>query len=258
MAAGGVPMYLRLANLFRDSIASGQWPEGHRLPTITELCERYGVARVTVRNALRSLADDGLISITQGRGTFVEPQVAARQAADLRSAINDPLQTAPFETIRVIGRSDVRTLPPELAIAVPVYDAYVRLRKVHAIRKQPFHIVEAYVAKEVHDRFPRGAESKSKTARLLRDHGRVHIRSTRQELMLVHATPEVADLLGCPVGSVLVRIRRWRIEQHGRIVYAAVNLYRGDRFVLDVHTEHPESSVFAPGLIPGARSDAGG
>ena len=257
MAAGGVPMYVRLANLFRDSIASGQWPEGHQLPTIAELCGRYGVARVTVRKALGSLADDGLISITQGRGTFVEAPVAAQQAADVRSAINDPLQTAPSESIRVLGRAEVRTLPPELAMAAPVHDAYVRVRKVHAIRKQPFHVVEAYVAKEVHDRFPRGAESKSKTARLLRDHGRVHIRSTHQELTLVHATPEAADLLGCPVGSVLVRIRRWRIEQDGRIVYAAANLYRGDRFVLDVHTEHPDSSGFAPGLIPGARPDDG-
>jgi DNA-binding GntR family transcriptional regulator len=247
-------MYVRLANLFRDSIASGQWPAGHQVPTLNDLCAQYGVARVTVRNALKTLADDGLISITQGRGTFVsEPAASVAASTDLRHAINDPLQTAPSETIRVLGRQTVRSLPAELRSSNPAYEAYVRVRKVHAVRQQPFQVVEAYVGKPIHDRFPRGSEARSKTARLLRDYGQVHIRSTRQELTLAHAVPEMARLLDCHVGAVLVRIRRWRVDQHGLLVYAAVNLYRGDRFVLDIQTEHAQSSEFTPGLIPSTR-----
>lgn len=248
-------MYIRLANLLRDCIASRQWPPGHQLPTLRTLCEQYGVARVTVRNALKTLAAEGLISITQGRGTFVtQPATDDASSTDLRDTISDPLQTAPLETIRVLGSWVIRSLPAELRTSARSYDRYVRVRKVHAIRQQPFQVVETYVAKVVHDRFPSGAERTSKTARLLRDFGRTPIRSTRQEVTLAHAAPEVAALLGCPIGSVLVRIRRWRVDQELRVVYAAVNLYLGDRFVLDLYTEHATSSEFAPGLIPGTRS----
>lgn len=251
MEIGGVPLYVRLANLFRDNIVSNTWAPGHQLPTIPILCERYQVARVTVRKALQVLARDGLITSTQGRGTFVNPPHPDRPAAgDLRHAINDPLQTGPFETMKVLGRKTVNTLPNELAFSGDQYASYVRIHKVHFFKKQPFQVVDTFVAKPVYDRFPRGADRTSKTARLLRDHGGVQIHSSRQELTIAHANPEVANLLGCAVGSVLVRIRRWRTDQDDRLVYAALNLYRGDRFVLDITSTQAGAMDFTPGLIP--------
>lgn len=57
-----------------DFISSGAVPAGERLPTEAELCERYGVSRVTVRAALRSLQEAGYITVRQGRGSTVLPQ----------------------------------------------------------------------------------------------------------------------------------------------------------------------------------------
>lgn len=55
----------------RGQITSGEWPVGTRIPTETELVEQLGVARNTVREAVRSLAHAGLLEIRQGAGTFV-------------------------------------------------------------------------------------------------------------------------------------------------------------------------------------------
>jgi DNA-binding GntR family transcriptional regulator len=68
-----------LADEVRDAveqelILSGAVPPGTRLPTEAELCERYGVSRITVRAALRSLQDAGYISTRQGKGSTVLPR----------------------------------------------------------------------------------------------------------------------------------------------------------------------------------------
>jgi DNA-binding FadR family transcriptional regulator len=55
----------------RTQITSGEWPVGSRIPTEVELVERLGVARNTVREAVRALAHNGLLDIRQGSGTYV-------------------------------------------------------------------------------------------------------------------------------------------------------------------------------------------
>ncbi|CAM5536611.1 FadR family transcriptional regulator OS=Streptomyces alboniger OX=132473 GN=CP975_07570 PE=4 SV=1 [Streptomyces alboniger] len=62
----------------RKQISSGEWPVGSRIPTEPELVEQLGVARNTVREAVRALAHNGMLDIRQGSGTFV---VAASELA---------------------------------------------------------------------------------------------------------------------------------------------------------------------------------
>lgn len=55
----------------RAQIISGEWPVGSRIPTEVALVEQLGVARNTVREAVRALAHNGLLDIRQGSGTYV-------------------------------------------------------------------------------------------------------------------------------------------------------------------------------------------
>ncbi|MCC9308232.1 FCD domain-containing protein [Kitasatospora sp. RB6PN24] len=55
----------------RAQITSGEWPVGSRIPTEAALVEELGVARNTVREAVRALAHNGLLDIRQGSGTYV-------------------------------------------------------------------------------------------------------------------------------------------------------------------------------------------
>jgi GntR family transcriptional repressor for pyruvate dehydrogenase complex len=55
-----------------SKLVNGVWAPGDRLPTEAELCDVYGVSRVTVREGLKKLAMMDVISIQQGRGTFVK------------------------------------------------------------------------------------------------------------------------------------------------------------------------------------------
>src|SRR3989337_1135285 len=54
-----------------DAIRAGDFPPGERLPSERELVETFGVSRVSVREAIRSLETLGLVRVYQGRGAFV-------------------------------------------------------------------------------------------------------------------------------------------------------------------------------------------
>jgi GntR family transcriptional regulator len=66
-----VPRYLELAGDLKARIAAGETQVGGLMPTEHDLCQRYAVSRYTVREALRILAEQGLVARRQGSGTVV-------------------------------------------------------------------------------------------------------------------------------------------------------------------------------------------
>ncbi len=64
-------MYEQVAQQIQQLIVDEGWPTGSRIPTERELGEQFGVSRTVIREALKALAERGLIAIRPGRGTFV-------------------------------------------------------------------------------------------------------------------------------------------------------------------------------------------
>src|SRR6266542_3900565 len=71
LPGGRAPLYSRLRQAIRDRVISGEWKPGDQIPTIRQLGEVYGVSRITVVQALDSLAREGLLVRWQGKGVFV-------------------------------------------------------------------------------------------------------------------------------------------------------------------------------------------
>ena len=67
------PPYARVKKYLKSGLAAGRWPPGSLMPSETELVARFGVSRMTVNRALRELQSEGLVSRTQGVGTFAAP-----------------------------------------------------------------------------------------------------------------------------------------------------------------------------------------
>ncbi|MFM9367089.1 FadR/GntR family transcriptional regulator [Streptomyces sp. Da 82-17] len=78
----------------RNQITSGEWPVGSRIPTEPELVEQLGVARNTVREAVRALAHNGLLDIRQGSGTYVAATSELAGVMHRRFADADPKHIA--------------------------------------------------------------------------------------------------------------------------------------------------------------------
>jgi len=101
-------LYIQLKEAFREYIRRGEWVADMKIPTETELCELFGVSKITVRQAVGGLVDEGLLRRVQGKGTFVVPdgQVIARMPSlAVKTRLTDDLagREVPYE-IRVVDR----------------------------------------------------------------------------------------------------------------------------------------------------------
>jgi len=82
---GEIPLYRRIEEDLLEQITEGQLSPGQAIPTERELCEHYGVSRITVRSAMRELQTRGYVHRQQGKGTFVSRSRIQREMGRLIS-----------------------------------------------------------------------------------------------------------------------------------------------------------------------------
>jgi len=101
LSADGVSRWRRIRDVLVEDITRARIAAGARLPSEAELARRFGVHRHTVRQALKALADEGLVRTEHGRGTFACP-------APLRYALG--ARTSFTANVAEQGRSAVRRI----------------------------------------------------------------------------------------------------------------------------------------------------
>ena len=76
-----LPLYLRIRRAIRDRINAGEFTPGASIPSETDLAQSYGTTKLTIRNAIDGLIDEGLLFRVQGKGTFVTHGLRANSAS---------------------------------------------------------------------------------------------------------------------------------------------------------------------------------
>lgn len=109
-----VPMYHQLKQILLRSIENGEITAGGALPSEREIQERYGVSRITVRQAMNDLVSGGYIRRESGRGTFVLPRRVQDRSGKLGGLFED-LADQGFDVCTRILKHDRRRAPPDVA-----------------------------------------------------------------------------------------------------------------------------------------------
>ncbi len=224
-----VPLYVQLAELFRQRIGKGVWKHGDKLPSLDQLTGEFEVARVTVRQAMLQLARDGLVSPQRGRGTFVTGSPRddrwLRVETTLQNLADVYRDTHP--TILTIDEStEGRT--PRLAErdGVPA-EQYVYMRRVHSHEGRPYCVISIYLDARVFARHP-GRFRRETVIPLLMSMASVKIATARQVLTISTADLEVARHLGIAVNAPTAEVRRVFTGPKRRVIYLGEVTYRGD------------------------------
>ncbi|MEQ8497568.1 MAG: GntR family transcriptional regulator [Gammaproteobacteria bacterium] len=227
MAERAPPRYRRLAATLRAAITSGRLRPGDQLPTEMELCVRHGVSRHTAREALRLLADDGLIERRQGAGSVVvaTPTPAFVQAVGDFDGILQYAREASF-VCDASGAAD----PARLA-AAGLDGAYRWFSGVRQVEAQPpiayTTILIAATLAPPAETLHRLAESVSEW--LEREHG-IRIETVEQRIEAVALEVVVAERLGVVAESPALRTVRHYRDADARVVLHSESLHPAGRF----------------------------
>jgi GntR family transcriptional regulator len=98
------PLYCKLAEEIEDKINKGIWPHGTKIPSERELVSMYGVSRITVRNAVEELAQQGKLEKVQGRGTFVASPSIMQPLSNVYSFSNEMKKQGKIASTKLVCR----------------------------------------------------------------------------------------------------------------------------------------------------------
>ena len=231
--ASPVPRYAQLADLMRQRIARGVWPHGHRLPSLEELMEEFGVARVTVRQAVDLLAREQLVSPQQGRGTFVTGAPQRDRIINVVTTL-DELARIYEDTQPKIVNIDESVGSPPLGVGEGIAaDRYAFMRRVHLRDGKPYCVINIYLDERIFRQSPQAFRKKT-VIPLLKAMKGVRIAAAHQVLTISSADMEVARLLELPVNAPVAEVRRIFKDAAGTVIYLADVTYRGDAIRLEM------------------------
>ncbi len=222
-----VPLYVQLADLFRQRINKGVWKQGEKLPSLERLVEEFQVARVTVRQAVDHLTRDGLVSPQRGRGTFVTAAPQRDRWLRVETTLSN-LADVYRDTRPKILNIDESTRSPLIDIAEGIAaERYVYMRRIHSHQDRPYCVIDIYLDAAIFARSPKRfrAETVIPILMALRS---VQIVSARQVLTISTADLEIAHHLGISVNAPVAEVRRVFTGPGRRVIYLGEVTYRGD------------------------------
>ena len=228
-----LPRYAQVADAMRHRIRRGTWRRGEAIPSIDRLMSEFGVGRVTVRQAIQNLAQEGLLSPEQGRGTFVTAEPGRMRRLPVQSSLADLAEMyrgdAP-DLEHIVERDEIPALAEgEGRLAA----GYRHMIRVHSRNGERYCLVSLYIARPVFDLDPDRFRSEV-VIPLIVDMPGITIGRASQTLDVAAADVSVARSLGIPLNAPIAEVRRLFVSPDDTVLYVADASYRGDYIHLEM------------------------
>ena len=218
LAGAKGPLYVSISDLLRAQIMEGRLEAGARLPPIDQLAVEFGVSRVTLRQALSILSDEGLVRSIQGRGTFIATSAPQYGRVRLESSWKQLLGALEGnKPIALEVTERVETLPklPDDGVSTGNYRF---MRRIHDSNGQAYCMIEIYLDRDIYKASPKAFDTQMVIPQLQRVPG-LKLKQMRQTFQIGSASLEIANALGVKLNSPTGIVRRIVTDCHDRIIY---------------------------------------
>ncbi|MFE4647242.1 GntR family transcriptional regulator [Streptomyces sp. NPDC056707] len=226
-----VPLYYQLSQQLEAAIEQGRLAPGSLLGNEIDLAARLGLSRPTVRQAIQSLVDKGLMVRRRGVGTqVVHSQV--KRPLELSSLYDDLEAAGQRPATRVLcNRIEPATARVAAALGVPEGTDVHLVERLRSAHDEPMALLRNHVPAGLADL---GTERLEATGlyRIMRAAG-ITLHSARQNVGARLATAEEAVQLAEPEGAPLLTMERTTYDDTGRAVEFASHVYRASRYAFD-------------------------
>lgn len=252
-----IPYYYQLAEYLKSQILTGELQPGNQLASERDLSEDLGISRMTVRQAIGTLIDQGLLVTQKGVGTFVaEPKLN-----------HDMLQLRGFtEEMRQYGKQKISSKILEInPVAAPASVAKslllesnqqaIKIVRLRLYDYKPLLLESIYVP----ERLCPGLENldlrSTSLYKVLEDEYGLHYTYAEQMLESTTANEYESSLLGIAPGTAMILVEGITYMENGQPLEYFKSVYRGDRFRFKLKSQrssvgnnHSTSQLVAAGL----------
>ena len=226
------PAYYQLKELVREQIQKKKLNPGDKLPSETKLSRFHEISKMTVRQGIMGLCDEGLLYRIRGKGTFVTKPVVERDLSELTSHTEALIASGCNVTTKVVKLGAMEVADPEVAetLEISKKDKIIKLCRLRLIDDEPFIVETSFLPHKLCPGLIRDDLSKNSLYLLLKNKYGLTLNNAIVSIEAIASENDLCALLEVRNGAPLVRLKQTTYLLDGRPIQYVEVISNSDKF----------------------------
>ena len=232
-----IPVYYQLKNDLTSKIAKGVWKSGDCIASERELCEIYGVSRMTIRQAVGELVQEGVLLRIKGKGTFVCEQKLKQQ--DMMSFTEIIKKTGNELVTEVLEFSTIET--PEDFEDIFTLDNLYKIKRKRIVDKECVALETVYIPVDYCGYIDKDMLNGS-LFKILEKFGYIVDYST-SSISAVIINEELKEIFAVDQEVPMLKVVSKTYDNKDKMIFLEEAIYRSDKYLLEVNISRREGKI---------------
>lgn len=237
----GISLWRQIADQLRIAIGNGEFDEKSRLPGELALAKRFNVNRHTVRSAIASLEQEGVLRVEQGRGTFIQHQERLRYPIGRRTRFSEGLagQTRARKGFLKEHSTDVASAKICKSLGLEVGACVVRLETVNTADGLPVSRATSWFPADRFSQMAKRYEELGSVTAIFKTYGIMDYVRVSTRISALHAAPFILADMQLSPGAIVLRTEAINADIKGTPIEYSTTHFAADRVELDIDHSQP-------------------
>ncbi|MFD1672917.1 GntR family transcriptional regulator [Agrilactobacillus yilanensis] len=224
------PIYIEIHNKIRTDIEDGKWHIGQRIPAERELAKTFGVSRMTLRQAIQTLVDEGILERHVGSGTYVASRKVQERMSGTTSFTDLMQAQGKVPSSKTVSYHLASpTLSEVKRLELPQGNQVLRMERIRYADGIPISFETAAVPADLVEGFSK-EEVTASLYHVLELKGGYQLGGAQQTVSATLASERIADYLKIKRNDAILKLRQVSFLQSGRPFEYVRTQYVGSRF----------------------------
>lgn len=225
-----LPVYLRIHDQIKTEIEEGKWQVGDRLPSERELSEKFNVSRMTLRQAIQTLADEGILERKIGSGTYVARKKVQETMIGTTSFSDIIKAQGRIPSSKTISYFVTKPSSSEMEkLQLTEKEEILKMERIRYADDVPICFEVASIPYRLVKHFDK-EEITSSLYHALAEEGRFKIGKSSQRISAVVASEKIAHFLDIKRGEAILRLSQISYFENEQPFEYVRSQYVGERF----------------------------
>jgi GntR family transcriptional regulator len=228
-----LPVYYQIKQVIKGWIVDKQFGPGEKIPSENELAERFKVSRLTVRQAIGQLSQEGFLLTKRGEGTFVtrDERLINSYSSELIGFMEDLFYQVTRARAKFVEVRQIEAPKPireKLELEDPA--DVVQIKRVRFLEEKPLTFSVNHLPLEIGTKIREGDLYKKPLLQVLEQDLGIRFSEALQTIEASFASSEVSERLMIPSGSPILFVERVMYDEKHRPIEIFQSSYRGDLY----------------------------